>query len=96
MLDKIFFNKYFFINFLVLLFFPSFFIAINGVDFFKEGNLFLSLAVLFFAKYVRSYSIENFLIDYCFYAKILTFCFLFTMDKAISFWFLFACFGLIY
>lgn len=96
MFDKRIFNRYFIINLSVLLLFPSSLIFKNGFDFIKEGNLFLSLIVLFFAKYIRSYSIENFLIDFCFYAKILTFCFLVTINRGVSLWFLFACFGLIY
>ena len=87
------FNGYFIINSFVILLFPILSIIMNYDNLFKEANLLLSLIVLFVLKYIRAYSPENFLLDYFFYAKLLTFGFLFTSNRPLSFWFLFACFG---
>ena len=93
MFEKVTLNSYFFLNLLVLLLFPSLTLFLNVGEFFKQGNLFLSLILLFVVKYMRAYSPENFMIDYLFYSKLLAFGFLFTINKAISIWFLFSCFG---
>lgn len=96
MFDKNILNTYFFINIIFLLCFPIISVLFNNGSFFQEGNLYISLAMLFFVKYIRSYSPENFLIDFFFYAKMLCFCFLFSSNKMISLWFLFASFGNIF
>ena len=93
MFEKVTLNSYFFLNLLVLLLFPSLTLFLSAGEFMKQGNLFLSLILLFVLKYMRAYSPENFMIDYFFYSKLLAFCFLFAIDKSISIWFLFSCFG---